>query len=221
MQALFAEISDGLLLLAHEGRAKTGEAYLKNKFRLLGVNSTDRNLFFKALKPRLKEMEYSDMLRLIAWCWEMEEREYQYLAIDIWKWKARAIQSSDLPQIEHCITHKSWWDSVDLLASNTAGTFAKKYPEIFEPTRKQWIQSDNIWLNRSAMIFQLKWAKEQRTDMLAEAIIPHLSNPEFFLQKAIGWSLRQMSKFYPNWVIAFLEEHQIQGLALREASKYL
>ena len=99
---------------------------------------------------------------------------------------------------------------------------------IKSPVRKQielvisnWRNSDNIWLNRTCLIFQLKYKNEVDFELLKSLIVQYQPNKEFFIQKAIGWSLRQYSKFNPEAISTFINDIQLEGLAKREASKYL
>ena len=101
------------------------------------------------------------------------------------------------------------------------GKYFKKYPRQIESTTKRWVKSGNIWLQRSALLFQLKYKDEMDTDLLEE-LIPQLSGTkEFFLNKAIGWILRQYGRFNPEWVRDFLNKHELANLSVREASKYI
>lgn len=119
------------------------------------------------------------------------------------------------------ITTKSWWDSVDTIASNSLGIYFKQFPRQQKIITQKWSDSDNIWLMRSTIIFQLKYKKEVDFELLSQLIRKYQSINEFFIQKSIGWSLRQYSKFNPDAVRDFLYENKLSGLATKEASKYL
>lgn len=69
--------------------------------------------------------------------------------------------------------------------------------------------------------FQLTEKETLDTEMLTEAIETDQYTNEFFLQKAIGWALRNYSKVNPGWVGDFIATHELSNLAQREASKYL
>jgi 3-methyladenine DNA glycosylase AlkD len=151
----------------------------------------------------------------------MSEREYQYLAIELMYRKRKLWTGDWLDLIETLILTKSWWDTVDGLAAKIAGTYFLRFSEFKEERIHRWIHSDNMWLNRSAIIFQLKFKDEVDTQLLTKSILPHIKSREFFHEKAIGWALRQYSKFNPDWVRDFLVEYQLRPLSIREASKYL
>ncbi|MFN5983713.1 MAG: DNA alkylation repair protein, partial [Fluviicola sp.] len=112
-------------------------------------------------------------------------------------------------------------DSVDSIASNVLGEWIKCFPKDFQPILNDWRSDNNFWLHRSSLIFQLKYKNDVDTVLLEDLINQYKSNNEFFIQKAIGWSLRQLSKTNPERVKSILIHQDIKGLALREASKYL
>ena len=195
--------------------------YLKNQFDCYGIKTPVRNQIQKEWFKQVKSagINHWDLAYNL---WAKDQREYQYIAIDyLKKVPKKLIQIDDHKLLEEIITTKSWWDSVDLIATNYVGNYFLKFPKQIEPVIGRWRKSDNIWLNRTCLIFQLKYRDQLDFHLLTDLIDDMKSNPEFFIQKAIGWSLRQHSKFDPDAVHAYLETAGLKGLALREASKYL
>jgi 3-methyladenine DNA glycosylase AlkD len=127
----------------------------------------------------------------------------------------------DIHALEHFIVTKSWWDTVDLIASNAVGRYMLQFPEKRDTTIDHWRKSDNIWLNRSCLIFQLKYKDQTNFKLLKSLIQQYQFENEFFIQKAIGWSLREYSKTNPEGVRDFIEAIGLKGLAYREGGKYL
>lgn len=196
-------------------------AYLKNNFACYGIKSPVRNSIQKAWFASLKGSEI-DHWDVVMNLWNLDEREYHYIAIDyLNKTPKKNIQIDDYKSIEELITTHSWWDSVDSIASNYVGKYFLKFPEQIESVTTRWRNSKNMWLNRTCLIFQLKYGKEVDFELLKDLIRQYQPIKEFFIQKAIGWSLRQYSKFNPDAVRDFIEEIKLEGLARREASKYL
>jgi 3-methyladenine DNA glycosylase AlkD len=154
--------------------------------------------------------------------WEKEEREMQLVAMD-WlnAWPNEWILASDGNELKWLLTNKSWWDSVDTIATNYLGRFGRLHPETCAELVAEWRESENNWLHRSCLLFQLKYKEQLNFELLKNLILQFKSNSNFFIQKAIGWSLRQHAKTDPNAVRQFILESNIQGLAKREASKYL
>lgn len=195
--------------------------YLKNKFKCFGIKSPVRNEIQKKWFVSIKNENYNHW-DVVFNLWDLDQREFQYIAIDyLKKVPKKNIQKDDYKMIEELITTKSWWDSVDSLASNYIGSYFQKFPEQIDPIITKWRNSDNMWLNRTCLIFQLKYKDDVDFELMKSLIKQYQGNPEFFIQKAIGWSLRQYSKYNPRAVKDFVDEINLQGLARREAIKYV
>lgn len=206
---------------SNEAIAKNMSAYLKNRFDCFGIKSPVRNSIQKDWFKKVKSAKLNHW-DLIYNLWELDQREYQYIAVDYAnKLPKKDIGLDDYKYLEQLIITKSWWETVDGLASNSVGTYFLKYPEQIDPVITRWRNSDNLWLNRTCLIFQLKYKENVDFDLLKSLIIQYKDVKEFFIQKAIGWSLRQYSKFKPEEVKSFVEEIGLEGLAGREAIKYL
>jgi len=207
---------------ANPSKAVNMVKYLKNQFKCYGIKTPIRNEIQKVWFKQVKEANINHW-DLSYNLWAQDQREYQYVAIDyLKKTPAKLINIEDDKLLEEIITTKSWWDSVDLIASNYVGKYFLKFPEQIEPVIGRWRKSDNMWLNRTCLIFQLKHKEKLDFELLIGLIEEFKSNQEFFIQKAIGWSLlRQHSKFDPEQVKTYLKTAGLKGLALREESKYL
>lgn len=204
-------------------RAVSMAKYMKDKFTYYGMEATLRREILKSWLPQLKQITDRnlrwDLMRAL---WEKEEREFQYAAMDwLMSWPKAWLNPEDGNELRWLITQKSWWDTVDLIASNYLGKWAKEFPELARETFEDWRYDESFWLQRSCLIYQLKYKNQVDIAFLEDFIQQMLPNKEFFIQKAIGWSLRQLSKFNPEAVKIILEKHPVQGLALREAKKYL
>lgn len=126
-----------------------------------------------------------------------------------------------LPVLERLLITKSWWDTVDFLASHITSALFLNYPQQTLEYITHWRQSENIWLRRTALLFQLKFKHDTDSLLLFDVIRENQENSEFFIQKAIGWALREYSKTDPIAVKKFIVEQNIQGLAKREALKWV
>lgn len=193
--------------------------YMKNQFPFLGLKKPDRTALSKGSlneKKKDKEIDWDFIFR----CYELPEREFQYLAIDYMSKVANLFQPDDMKRIEKLITTKSWWDTVDAI-SPIVGHIAMKYPEIKETILTKWMESDNIWLKRVSILFQLKYKDKTDTEFLEKAILKNANTNEFFINKAIGWALREYSKTNKEWVRSFIENNKLSKLSVREGSKYI
>jgi 3-methyladenine DNA glycosylase AlkD len=125
-----------------------------------------------------------------------------------------------LELLQELITSKSWWDTVDPLASSFVGTLASRYPELI-PQIDQWAADANMWLRRTAILFQLKFKENTDEERLYTNIQFNAERKEFFIQKAMGWALREYSKTNPESVRVFIERNSLPKLTIREGSKYI
>lgn len=199
------------------------EAYMRNQFPFYGVMSTPRKELLKAIKKEhLEVLDSNEKRALIQLLWDEEHRECQLVALDwLMQWKPKEFTASDIDLFEWLITTKSWWDTVDGIAPNVVGKYARVFPEQMKETLHRWESHDSFWIRRACLIFQLRYRQETDLDLLQYFINKFKPDREFFIQKAIGWSLREVSKWNPTWVARVVEEEQLTGLAKREASKYI
>ncbi len=130
-------------------------------------------------------------------------------------------QASIIHLFEFCIINKSWWDTVDFLASECTGRYFLLFPEQIIPKTGKWNLSNNIWLQRSSLLFQKAYKKATDTQLLSAYTLHLSASKEFFVQKAIGWILREYARTNPTWVIEFVNTHTLPALSKREAMKHL
>ena len=194
-------------------------AYMKNQFAFLGLQKPARASLSRSFLAQKKKEAAVDW-DFICRCFEMPEREFQYIAIDYLIAVKGRLQANDLGRIETLIITKSWWDTVDLLAG-VAGDIIMRHDETKDEFAAKWMQSDNLWLRRVSILFQLKYKEKTDTAFLSRAILKNGDTKEFFLNKAIGWALREYSKTDAEWVRGFISTHSLNALSVREASKYL
>ncbi|WP_277398376.1 DNA alkylation repair protein [Neobacillus citreus] len=205
----------------NEENAGPMEKYMKGHFPFLGIKKPLRSelekQFFKETGI-LKEPFNQDFV----WgLWEKEEREYQYTALVYMEKSLNKLDKSDLSFMERLITTKSWWDTVDAIAPKPVGTIAQVFPEVIEETINGWSVHEYLWLRRAAILFQLKYKEKTDEELLYQYILENASSKEFFIQKAIGWALREYSKTNPGSVGRFIVGHQLAPLSIREGSKYV
>ncbi len=198
-------------------------AYMRLKFEYYGLNAGERKVIQKQFFSRMnKEYDSEKRWEIVRELWEKPQREVLYFALDWAKtFKPKTYRKEDITEIHFLITNNSWWDSVDLLASNLLGNYNLQFPENKSVWLDDWRESNNFWLRRSCIIHQLKYKNNTDFELLKDLIGENVHDKEFFIQKAIGWSLRQYSKFQPEKVKDFVEEAHLDGLAKREALKLI
>ena len=145
----------------------------------------------------------------------------QYVATDYLNALVEQLTPQDLSRIELLITRKSWWDTIDALGKVIGGIFLN-FPEI-RLQLIRWSQHDNIWLRRVAIDCQLSLKQQTDKALLSEIIQNNFGQSEFFINKAIGWALREYGKTNPDWVKNFVQQHRekMAQLSVREALKRL
>ncbi len=200
-------------------RASKMEAYMKHKFKYFGIPSPKRKSIQSEVFSHYKFTSETELKELVNLLWSQNEREFHYAALDILAKNKKLLQPNSIDFLENLIVHNSWWDSVDGLASQVIGPFFKKYPDQKYLALLRWKNSDNMWLRRTCIIHQLGYKMDTDLDILTEMILLNNESKEFFLQKAIGWSLRQYAKYNPEWVIRFVEVNPLKNLSKREALK--
>jgi len=195
--------------------------YMKNHFPYLGIKTPLRKELFRDFIKENGLPEISNLKQIILDLWDLPEREYQYIAIGLLRKFSKKWDEDFIDLFETLIITKSWWDSVDGLASWMIGTHFKRFPHLRDKYIDKWMRSGNMWLQRTCLLFQLGY-KEKTDEMLMGSIIMALNgSKEFFINKAIGWILREYSKTDGQAVINFVENNDLSNLSKREALKWL
>jgi 3-methyladenine DNA glycosylase AlkD len=208
----------------HRNPAKAAPmaAYMKDKFPFLGLPRTDLQPLVKPLLKEVKPLVTTKFLHeSVKLLWQLPEREYQYVALDLLYHHTAQTSAKTLAVIETCVTQKSWWDTVDSLAS-LVGKLTWQYPE-WTQALEAYSTHDNFWLRRIALLYQLNYRDKTDWEKLSRYCLANAASEEFFIRKAIGWALRECAKTNPEAVREFLARHEgkFSALSVREANKHL
>jgi 3-methyladenine DNA glycosylase AlkD len=195
--------------------------YMRDQFPFYGIKSPQRRGILRVFLKQYGPPDLEDVPEVVRVLWDLPQREQQYNALDILIRLQKKLQPDFMPMLEWLITTKSWWDTVDGLASNVSGTLFANYPETGAAAVQQWRSVDNIWLRRTTLLHQLKYREKTNAPLLFSLIEENLSDPEFFIQKAIGWALREYSKTDPATVRDFVSHTDLSSLAHREAIRII
>ena len=200
--------------------AESMSKYMQDKFRFLGVRGTTRTEIYKKYFPDTRKTKIIDW-DFVESCWNKEEREFQYVVVYYLKAMQKFLKREDISRLKYLIVTKSWWDTVDLLAK-VVGSLVIRI-EGYDQIMLEWSKDSNIWLKRVAMLHKLSFKEKVDEGLLEKILLANLGGNEFFINKAVGWALRDYSKFNPEWVTKFIEKNRenMANLSLREASKYL
>ena len=200
--------------------AESMSKYMQDKFRFLGVRGASRTEIYKKYFPEARKSKLIDW-DFIEICWNKEEREFQYAVVYYLKVMQRFLKREDISRLKYLIVTKSWWDTVDLLAK-VVGSLVIRI-EGYDQIMLEWSKDSNIWLRRVAILYQLSLKDKVDEQILDNILVNNLGDNEFFINKAIGWALRDYSKFNPEWVREFIKKNKdnMANLSIREASKYI
>jgi 3-methyladenine DNA glycosylase AlkD len=205
----------------HPEHAPAMERYLRHQFQCLGIKTPERTTLFKQFVREQGLPELNALPAVLLALWALPQREFQYVGCDLLEHFRKQLTPDLLLTVEQLITTRSWWDTVDSLAIHTVGTLCHRYPEAGSAAIEAWRCSDNIWLRRTTLLFQLMYKTETDQSLLFALIQDNAASQEFFLQKAIGWALREYSKTHAQAVEAFVATHRLAPLSRREALKWL
>lgn len=204
---------------ANPAQAGPMKKYMRDQFEYLGIKSPQLKLLFRQMLNENGLPDITEIEQVIRELWELPQREYQYLAISIMERLEKKLPAKSIKTLEYMIVHKSWWDTVDNI-SHIVGVHFKRYPDIREKYLAKWRTSNNFWLRRTAILFQLDYKEQTDFGLLREIILQNLDSKEFFINKAIGWSLRQYARVDPNAVKKFVKTTRLHPLSRREALKH-
>ena len=200
--------------------AESMSKYMQDKFRFLGVRGATRTEIYKKYFPDARKSKIIDW-GFVESCWNKEEREFQYVVVYYLKAMKKFLKREDISKLKYLIVTKSWWDTVDLLAK-VIGSLVIRI-EGYDKIMLEWSKDSNIWLRRVAILYQLSLKDKVDEIILDKILVNNLGDNEFFINKAVGWALRDYSKFNPEWVREFIKKNKdnMANLSIREASKYI
>jgi len=195
--------------------------YLRNQFESLGIKTPENVALQKEFFEEHGFPSLSELDAVVRDLWSLPQREFQYMAIGLLGRFNKELPAKFIKTIEYLLITKSWWDTVDTISGGTLGVHFRRFPDVREKYLAKWRASDNFWLRRATILFQLNYKKETDFDLLCDIIRENLGSKEFFINKAIGWSLRQYARVDPKAVKKFVKSTPLHPLSRREAMKHL
>ncbi len=197
------------------------KAYMRNQFEYLGIKTPERRAIQREFFSKYGTPVIDDLDEKLFELWGFPEREFQYTAIGLLGKFEKKLPPDFIDTLETLLMTKSWWDTVDSLAAGAVGTHFMRFPESRETTLHIWRKSDDFWLRRTCIIYQLNYKEKTDFKLMKEIIRENLGSKEFFINKAIGWALRQYSRIDAEGVRAFVSATPLAPLSAREALKWL
>ncbi|MCP3939828.1 MAG: DNA alkylation repair protein [Actinomycetia bacterium] len=228
MTPTVSSLRESLEAVADSSIAPEMERYMRNRAPYLGIKTPVRR---KTAGPWIKSIlaDPGAVRPLIDELWDQPEREFQYVGQDLLAKAEKHLDESDLPWLVSLVNTKSWWDTVDALAAIIGGV-ALDRPPMWE-TIDTWANSTGkvgddepaMWLARCAILQQLRYKERTEEAVLFDRCLRRVQDKEFFIRKAIGWSLRQYARTSPESVRVFVaaNRHEMSPLSIREATKHL
>ena len=205
-------------------RAEQEKRYLKSDLEFIGVTVPDLR---RAVKAAVKGYPGLDRQAAVAWAaalWRAPVFERRAAAVEILRMAGQQLRASDLAAVETLIRDARTWALVDSLAGDVAGGIALRDPSSW-PRIDAWAADDDFWVRRSALLALLPGIRAGQPDLdrFERYAAPMLTEKEFFIRKAIGWVLREISKREPRWVATWTARHAtvISGVTFREAIRRL
>jgi 3-methyladenine DNA glycosylase AlkD len=217
---------EGLVQLVESRRNETRAAamarYMKDQFAFAGIPSPGLAAILREALSGLPPPTEAETTDALARLWALPEREFQYAGCALVRREAKHYSPAFVAVLHGVVTTKSWWDTVDSLAANGAGPLVLRHPELVS-VMDEWIESENLWLARTALLHQLRFRERTDRERLFRYCRLRAPDTEFFIRKAIGWALREYSRIAPAEVVAFVRQHsdELSPLSRREALKWL
>lgn len=218
-----AFITKSLKASADPDKAVPMARYMKTDMPFYGVQKSGREKIARAIKWHYRPGTFEEYLELVNLLWSKEHREEKYLAIQLARTYRLFITTDSLELYERLIREGAWWDFVDEIAIKLIGPVLRNEPEVMEPVLDEWIEDENMWIRRAALLSQVLHRDKTDKDRLFRYCKARLGDDEKFVQKAIGWALRDYSRANSEAVRSFLMKHgdEMSELAFREAARVL
>lgn len=219
------QLRNALQSIANPVLAPGMQRYMKSAMPYLGVPVPSVRRLSKKLFAPVTYLDSSAWQADVLTIWRNATyREERYAATELSskRFHPQFLRMDSLAMFEEMIVTGAWWDHVDIIASNQIWNLLCNDREAMRSEMLVWSQSDDIWKRRTSIICQLKAKENTDLEMLYACIKPSLASKEFFLRKAIGWSLREYAKTDPKEIKRYVARHakKLSSLSQREALKW-
>jgi 3-methyladenine DNA glycosylase AlkD len=216
-------VTEALRPLGTPERATQEKRYLKSELEFLGVTVPDMR---RVVKAAVRDYPGLDVPGMAAWAvalWREPVHERRAAAVEILTLAAPRLAASDLITVERLLRESLSWAYVDGLAGNVAGEIALRDPAGAWPRVDEWAVDADFWIRRSSLLALLRGIRAGTPDLprFNRYAEPMLKEREFFIRKAIGWVLRDISRRDPAWVTRWTEAHvsEMSGVTFAEADR--
>jgi 3-methyladenine DNA glycosylase AlkD len=222
---LVGELECALRAIGDAERARGAKAYLKSDLEFIGVAAKPLRLVARSFLDRHPDCDHSWLTELVRVLWDRPVFELKAVAVAVLERKLRMLEIADLELVELLLRRSHTWALVDWPCTKVAAPLVEREPATAEPILRRWSTDDDFWIRRASMLAQLPGLRAGGGDfeLFASLASSMVGEKEFFIRKAIGWVLRDVSKKRPRLAYDFLIDHidLVSGLTFREGSKYL
>jgi len=214
---------EALRRAADPDKAAGMQAYMKTDMPFYGVQKPGRVGILRELVARFPVADRESYQRLVLGLWDLPHREEKYLALGVARHFREQVTPLSLPLYRSLIVEGAWWDFVDEISTKLIRRLVVEHPGQTWPVVDAWIDDEDMWLRRSAILCQIGAKEDTDTGRLFGFCERRAFEGEFFIRKAIGWALREYAKTDPGAVAAFLAANRdrLSTLSYREAGKHL
>lgn len=216
----YAKIKKAFKKIENKEQAVLMSKYMRNMFSFYGLHRPERQFVYHEF---IKEEKKSGIIDwdFLEECWNDEHREFQYLACEYLLALKNFLKYEDIERIRNFVETKSWWDTIDSLCKGI-GDISLRDKRV-KDLMLEWSLDENFWIRRTAIEHQLCLKEATDKELLSKIIKNNFGSDEFFINKAIGWVLREYSKTNPDWVKNFIEnnKNKMSRLSVREGLKII
>jgi 3-methyladenine DNA glycosylase AlkD len=211
------------LFIKHANPKNAGpmKRYMRDQFDYVGLKGPQMGELLRQHIASHGLPGLADLDQILRDLWALPQREFQYAAASLLGRLEKQLPATFIRTLEYLIVTKSWWDTVDTISAGTLAVHFRRYPRVKERSLAKWRKSTNFWLRRACILFQLNYKYETDFALMQDIIRENLGSKEFFINKAIGWALRQYTRVDPQGVRRFVAETPLHPLSAREALKWL
>ena len=223
-------IETRLRALADPKRAEGERAYLKSDLidddRVhLGVATPACRRIVRQELRALGAVTHDELLYMVGSLWDRPEFEFKRAATEMAHIRSEMFTPDDLDQVLTWMRRAQTWALIDEWAPRVVGRLLDNYPSEVGPVLDRWSVDDDFWIRRSSLLSMLISLRrgEGEFDRFGRYADAMMGETEFFIRKAIGWTLRDMSRRRPIEVAEFIRPRvgAMSGLTFREAVRRL
>ncbi len=219
------ELRTALWAVHDDERATGAKAYLKSDLEFYGVGAKPLRAVARTFLEKHPSMDRDELIQLVHALWSTPIFEMKAVAVALLERRVKQLEVIDLDLVENLLRRSHTWALVDWLCTKIAAPLIEREPDVAEPILRRWSIDGDFWIRRASMLSLLPALRAGGGDfeLFASFASTMVSEKEFFIRKAIGWVLRDVSKKRPQLAYDFLNLHlnEVSGLTFREGSKYL